>query len=55
MRVLNNLDDWLAMAQSETVLQEHKRELLDHTRCPWLTVNMQKSVLIRLDNTSVVL
>ncbi|KAL0168850.1 hypothetical protein M9458_037072, partial [Cirrhinus mrigala] len=45
MRVLNYLDDWLIIAQSRSVLEEHRLRLLAHLACLGLSVNMQKSML----------
>ncbi len=43
--ILNNLDDWLILAQSKAVLTSHKNFLLCHLRCLGLRVNFAKSIL----------
>lgn len=45
MHILNYLNDWLVVAQSETVLQVHKHKLLNHLHHLRLTGNMQKSMI----------
>ncbi len=43
--VLNYLDDWLILAQSQAVLTSHKTLLLSHLDCLGLRVNFAKSIL----------
>ncbi|KAI2647445.1 Transposon Ty3-G Gag-Pol polyprotein [Labeo rohita] len=45
IRILNYLDDWLVLAQSEAELLSHKALLLSHLECLGLRVNLSKSVL----------
>ncbi|XDV25826.1 hypothetical protein PO909_029676 [Leuciscus waleckii] len=45
MRVLNYLDDWLILAQSHSMLIEHRTILLDHLENLGLRVNWAKSSL----------
>ncbi|KAI2654443.1 ORF V: Enzymatic polyprotein [Labeo rohita] len=45
IRILNYLDDWLILAQSETELLSHKALLLSHLECLGLRVNLTKSAL----------
>ncbi len=52
MRILNYLDDWLVLAQSESALLSDKFRLLAHIQSLGLTVNMQKSMLIPSKNIS---
>ncbi|KAI2668545.1 Gag-Pro-Pol polyprotein [Labeo rohita] len=47
IRVLNYLDDWLILAQSEAVLISHRALLLSHLECLGLRVNLTKSTLHR--------
>ncbi len=43
--ILNNLNDWLILAQSQAVLASHKTLLLSHLDCLGLRVNFAKSIL----------
>ncbi len=52
MRILNYLDDWLVLAQSESALLCDKFRLLAHLQSLGLTVNMQKSMLVPSQNIS---
>ncbi len=45
IRILNYLDDWLILAQSQAFLTSHKTLLLSHLVCLWLRVNLAKSTL----------
>ncbi len=45
IRILNYLDDWLILAQSQAVLSSHKT-LLSHLDCLGLKVNFSKSILL---------
>ncbi len=45
IRILNYLDDWLILAQSQAFLTSHKTLLLSHLVCLWLRVNLAKSRL----------
>ncbi len=45
IRILNYLDDWLILAQSQAVLASHKTLLLSHLDCLGLRVNFDKSIL----------
>ncbi len=45
IRILNYLDDWLILAQSEGVSTSHKTLLLRHLHCLGLRVNFAKSIL----------
>lgn len=45
MRIMNYLDDWMVIAQSRDVLENHKRQLLAHIERLGLVVNMQKKRL----------
>ena len=45
MRILNYLDDWLVLAQSETELVSHRTALLSHLEGLGLAVNWTKSSL----------
>ncbi len=45
IRILNYLDDWLILAQSEAVLTSHKTLLLSHLDHLGLRVNFAKSIL----------
>ncbi|KAI2664125.1 ORF V: Enzymatic polyprotein [Labeo rohita] len=45
IRILNYLDDWLILAQSEAELLSHRALLLSHLECLGLRVNLAKSVL----------
>ncbi len=45
IRILNYLDDWLILAQSEAVSTLHKTLLLSHLCCLGLRVNFAKSIL----------
>ncbi len=45
IRILNYLDDWLILAQSQAVLTSHKTLLLSHLDCLGLRVNFAKSIL----------
>ncbi len=45
IRILNYLDDWLSLAQSQAVLTSHRTLLLSHLDCLGLRVNFAKSVL----------
>ncbi len=45
MRILNYLDDWLILAQSQDTLISHIDSLLIHLESLGLCVNMQKSIL----------
>ncbi len=44
-RILNYIDDWLILAQSEDALLSHRSVLLRHLECLGLRVNFAKSVL----------
>ncbi len=46
IRILNYLDDWLILAQSQVVLTSHKTLLLSHLDCLGLRVNFAKSILL---------
>ncbi len=52
MRILNYLDNWLVLAQSESALLSDKFRLLAHIQSLGLTVNMQKSMLVPSQNIS---
>ncbi len=43
--ILNYLDDWLILVQSQVVLTLHKTLLLSHLGCLGLRVNFSKSIL----------
>ncbi len=45
IRILNYLDDWLILAQSEAVSTLHKNLFLSHLCCLGLRVNFAKSIL----------
>ncbi len=45
IRILKYLDDWLILAQSQTVLTSHKTLLLSHLDCLGLRVNFAESIL----------
>ncbi len=45
IRILNYLDDWLILAQSQAVLTSHKTLPLSHLDCLGLGVNFAKSIL----------
>ncbi|KAI2662214.1 ORF V: Enzymatic polyprotein [Labeo rohita] len=45
IHILNYLDDWLVLAQSEAELLSHRALLLSHLECLGLRVNLAKSVL----------
>ncbi|KAL0152981.1 hypothetical protein M9458_051713, partial [Cirrhinus mrigala] len=45
IRILNYLDDWLVLAQSEEELLSHRTLLLSHLECLGLKVNLPKSML----------
>ncbi len=45
IRILNYLDDWLILSQSEMELLSHKSLLLSHLECLGLRVNFAKSAL----------
>ncbi len=45
IRILNYLDDWLILAQSEAVSTSHKTLLLSHLDCLGLRVNFAKNIL----------
>lgn len=45
MHIFNYLDNWLIIAQSRKVLENHKHKLLAYIACLGLSVNMQKSKL----------
>ncbi len=45
IHILNYLDDWLILAQSEADLTSHKTLLLSHLCCLGLRVNFAKSIL----------
>ncbi len=45
VRILNYLDDWLILAQSEAKLISHRSLLLSHLKCLGLRVNFAKSSL----------
>ncbi|KAL0165920.1 hypothetical protein M9458_037764, partial [Cirrhinus mrigala] len=45
IRILNYLDDWLILAQSENELLSHRSFLLSHLDCLGLGVNFAKSAL----------
>ncbi len=45
IRILNYLDDWLILAQSQMVLISHKTLLLSHLDCLVIRVNFAKSIL----------
>ena len=46
MRILNYLDDWLILAQSEEELISHRLALLSHLKSLGLSVNWTKSSLL---------
>jgi ribonuclease HI len=46
IHILNYLDDWLILAQSEAVSTSHRTLLLSHLECLGLRVNFAKSILI---------
>ena len=52
MRILNYLDDWLILAQSEAELIAHRTVLLSHLDSLGLTVNWTKSSLVPNQSTS---
>ena len=52
MRILNYLDDWLVLAQSEAELLSHRTALLSHLECLGLSVNWTKSSLLPRQSTS---
>ncbi|KAI2644176.1 Protein P [Labeo rohita] len=52
MRILNYLDDWLILAQSESALRSDRRRFFAHLQNLGLTVNMQKSILVPTQNIS---
>ncbi len=43
IRILNYLDDWLILAQSQAVLTSHKTLLLSHLGCLGLRVNLPRA------------
>ncbi len=43
IRILNYLDDWLILAQSQAVLTSHKTLLLSHLVCLGLRVNLPRA------------
>ncbi|KAI2656961.1 Transposon Ty3-G Gag-Pol polyprotein [Labeo rohita] len=45
IRILNYLEDWLVLAQSEEELLSHRTLLLSHLECLGLKVNLPKSML----------
>lgn len=45
MHILKYLDDWLIIAQSQNVLESHRKQLLDHLQCLGLSIIMQKRML----------
>ncbi len=45
IRILNYLDNWLILAQSQVVLASHRTLLLSHLDCLGLRVNIAKSLL----------
>ncbi len=45
IRILNYLDDWLILAQSEVELLSHRTLILSHLECLGLRVNFAKSAL----------
>ncbi len=45
IHILNYLDDWLILAQSQAVLTSHKTLLLSHLNCLGLRVNFARSIL----------
>ncbi len=45
IRILNYLDDWLILAQSQAILTSYKTLLLSHLDCLGLRVNFAKSTL----------
>ncbi len=52
MHILNYLDDWLVLAQSESALLSDKLRLRNHLQSLGLIVNMQKSMLVPSRNIS---
>ncbi len=46
IRILNYLEDWLILAQSQGVLTLHKTILLSHLDCLGLRFNFSKSILL---------
>ncbi|KAI2661137.1 Transposon Ty3-G Gag-Pol polyprotein [Labeo rohita] len=44
IRILNYLDDWLVLAQSEEELLSHRTLLLSHLECLGLKVNLPKTI-----------
>lgn len=46
IRILNYLDDWLILAQSQDLATAHRDLVLDHLRSLGLWANPQKSVLL---------
>ncbi|XP_051756680.1 uncharacterized protein si:dkey-171c9.3 isoform X3 [Ctenopharyngodon idella] len=45
VRILNYLDDWLVLAQSEAEIISHRSIILNHLECLGLRVNFTKSLL----------
>ena len=43
IRILNYLDDWLILAQSEAEIVSHRSLLLSHLECLGLRINFAKS------------
>ncbi|KAL0186275.1 hypothetical protein M9458_017945, partial [Cirrhinus mrigala] len=50
IRILNYLDDWLVLAQSEAELLSHRALLLSHLECLGLRVNLSKTNLVSGSN-----
>lgn len=45
IRILNYLDDWFVLAQSESKLIAHRSLLLSHLECLGLRISFAKSAL----------
>ncbi len=52
IRILNYLDDWLILAQSEAVSKTHKTLLLSQLDCLGLRVNFDKTILLSSQRVS---
>ncbi len=52
IRILNYIDDWLILAQSERVAAQHRDVVLAHLKVLGLRLNTKKSVLSPLQRTT---
>lgn len=52
IRVLNYIDDWLILAQSQEMAAQHQDVVLHDMKCLGLRINLKKSMLTPVQQTT---